>query len=590
MNEVINLSPSFPIYKEYNNLIYDYFHKKLNEKETLEEIMSKIHPKFKTPIKYKKNSIVTKSEDRQIKCYKRPIYYIMNKSWIIKNPFFDERYNKKIPNIRKINNLDNNELTRDNSFDNILRKNSIDIDTTNKQIYYKTPIKDRKKYNKKGIQNFSCVNTNESSPNINKSEHNIYKIKKITEKKINKKKKNHYAKNICEFKALKSNKKRNVQQRDIYNKNLAKSYDNIVFKKKINIIKKKKRAKIIRQKTYDNINNNAEAQKKIKKIKTPKVNMINPIKKYKAKYEINKLILIQKWWKSINQKRIENFNKKFNKYRLNKKEKKYNISSNLNHGTIYFAENQEKVDKIKIENNISIINKIRKIAGTWHITKNRYMKLNSKIILLQREIKEYLYKKNNIVKKPLYKKLFISKTKETKTRVNKNPKYKIEHNFIYEIFPSTIKDNLNLNGSFSNNEINETSKIKNNLSSKNVICKIENINYIKNIVLKPPLIKDLEYISREIQYKKEYITKNIKYKNRRNIIEDCSKSYSTIDNTIIKTKISLNEEQNEINTCLKNKHNNFMQKEHLNKLNEFILYIIQRINKNINQFVFYAIK
>ena len=318
--------------------------------------------------------------------------------------------------------------------------------------------------------------------------------------------------------------------------------------------------------------------------------MINPIKKYKAKYEINKVILIQKWWKSVNQKRIENFNKKFNKYRLNKKGKKSNISNNLNHGKRYFAEKQQKINKINIENNKSIINRIRKISGTWYITKNRYMKLNSKIILLQREIKEYLYKKNNIVKKPLYKNLFISKTKETKTRVNKNSKYKIEHNFKYEIFPSTIKDNLNLNGSFSNNEINETSKIKNNLSSKNVICKIENINYIKNIVLKPPLIKDLEYISREIQYKKEYITKNIKYKNRRNTIEDCSKSYSTIDNTIIKTKISLNEEQNEINTCLKNKHNNFMQKEHLNKLNEFILYIIQRINKNINQFVFYAIK
>ena len=56
--------------------------------------------------------------------------------------------------------------------------------------------------------------------------------------------------------------------------------------------------------------------------------------------------------------------------------------------------------------------------------------------------------------------------------------------------------------------------------------------------------------------KKELMTKNIKNKNS---------SFSTNDNTFFRIK------KNDLS-------------------NEFILYIIQKINKNINQFVFYKIK
>jgi hypothetical protein len=115
MNEEINLRESLPIYREYNNLIYDYFHKKINQKETLDEIISKIHPKFKTPIKCSSKFLTMKNDNKnkKIKYYKKPIYFIMNKSCIIKNCFYDIRNNKKIINLRKINHLDNNELTRD---------------------------------------------------------------------------------------------------------------------------------------------------------------------------------------------------------------------------------------------------------------------------------------------------------------------------------------------------------------------------------------------------------------------------------------------------------------------------------------------
>ena len=587
MNEEISLSTTLPIYKEYNDLIYNYFHKKLNEKETLDEIISKIHPKFKTPIKRSSNFLTIKNDNKKKKCYKRPIYYIMNNSCIIKNSYYNLRNNKKMINIRKINQLDNNELTRDNSFDIILSKNMTDINNmNNKKIYYKTPIKYRKKYKKKEIQNSRRGNKNDSLSKMNRSELNICKIGKNPVIWFNPKKKNYLEENIGDINLIKSNTNINASQRDDNNKNLAKSYDNKLFKKKAKIIKKKKHPKIIRKKTYENINNNPEAQNKIKKMV-----MIYPEKKIKTKYELNKVILIQKWWRSINQKRIENFIEKFNKYRLNKKGKINNININLSKVKRILTENKDKTNNIKIENNNSKDIEIIKNTGLFYITKNRYMKLNSKITFLQSKIKEYLYNKNNLIKKSLYKGLFISKSRVKRTRIIKrNFNYQIEHNCVYNIHPSIIRKNLNLNNSVLDKEMNKILDTKKNHLQKNVICKNENINYIKNIILKPPLIKDFEYISKEVQYKNEYNTKNIENKNNICTKEDFSKSYSTFDNTIIKTKISLIEEQSEINTCLKNNNCNCIQKDYLNKLNEFILYIIQRINKNVNQFVFYVIK
>ena len=94
-------------YKEYNCLISKYFNKKLNDNETLEETMSKISPKFKTPIKYKTKFLTSKDENRKIKCYKRPRYYIIdtfidNEKYLNKN-----EYAKNTINLSKINNINN---------------------------------------------------------------------------------------------------------------------------------------------------------------------------------------------------------------------------------------------------------------------------------------------------------------------------------------------------------------------------------------------------------------------------------------------------------------------------------------------------
>ena len=586
MDNEINLTTSLPIYQEYNNLTYNYLRNKLLAKENLEEILSKIHPKFKTPIKYSSNYIKIENDDRKIKCYKRPIYYAMNESITSQNSYYDKRCNKNKINIRKINNHDNNEITRDNSYDNILTKNSVNMNSNNnRKVYYKTPIKDRKKYMKKGKKNLYRVNKNECDFSVNESESNIKIMKKNMKKSENQSKQNNYNKKITEINYMNNN---NDSAKNIYKKNIAKSYDNTIFKQKIQLVKKKKRTKIVREKTYDNINKiiyHSKTNSKIYKNKSLKVDIPCSNKKYRTisnKYEINKVIFIQNWWKSINQKRIENFIEKFKKYRLIKKGKKYNIDINLNLNKRYLENNKETINFIKKENNLSIFKKLAKITGAFYITKNKYTNPNSSIIFLQRKIKEFLFNKNTILKKPVCTNLFILKLKGNINKLKNKIDYKIERNCIYEIFPSIIKDKQDLKNSGA-------STIKYSLLSINEICKEANINYIKNEILKCPINNKMEYISKEVQYNKEYNTKILKNQNKRNIVDECFKSYSTIDNTEIKTKRSLTEDQSEINTYLKN-NNNIMQKDYLNKLSEFILFLLQKINKNINQFVFYKIK
>ena len=176
-----SLCTYLPRYKEYNCLISKYFNKKLNDNETLEETMSKISPKFKTPIKYKTKFLTSKDENRKIKCYKRPRYYIIdtfidNEKYLNKN-----EYAKNTINLSKINNINNNGITRDNSFDNIFIRKSkyINNNPGNKIIYYKTPIKYRNKNkNKNLIQNINTINTNNSTSSINITEKTDYRIRK----------------------------------------------------------------------------------------------------------------------------------------------------------------------------------------------------------------------------------------------------------------------------------------------------------------------------------------------------------------------------------------------------------------------------
>ena len=47
MNEEINLCTYISIYNEFDSLIKNYFTRKINAKENLDDVMIKIYPKFK---------------------------------------------------------------------------------------------------------------------------------------------------------------------------------------------------------------------------------------------------------------------------------------------------------------------------------------------------------------------------------------------------------------------------------------------------------------------------------------------------------------------------------------------------------------
>ena len=647
-----SLCTYLPKYKEYNCLISKYFNKKLNDNENLEDTMSKISPKFKTPIKYKTKFLTSKDNQQKIKCYKRPRYYIIDKIINNENDFDNNKYEKNTINLSKINNININGITRDNSFDNIfIRKPKyINNNPRNKNIYYKTPIKYRNKNNNKNsIRNLNTINTNNSTSTLNITESSDYRTRKKPEIYINKNKINNDEK-FMSFGNIKNNSKiisndYNSNKEDItknkYKRNITKSYDNIIFKQKIKINKKKKRAKILRKKTYD-LNLTKSSVKTYKKEKN-KVNNIDI--SYNVRYQtfnkmenknnnfniVNKAKIIQKWWKSINQKRIENFNERFKRYKTIKNEKKSNIKVNFNHKKIFLNTQTKKENKIN-KGNTNSINKIGSISGNFFISKNNYFRQNYKLLYLQRKIKEYINQRKNNIKRPLMENLYITKGKP-KMKRQSFYNYKIEHNFIHEIIPNKLCKINTINISFDKEKNNLEEIIYNNLPQKEV-CYMTKINYKKYILLKQPLKNKFRLISKYNSIKNEeeytskpkkricFITKNVfikrdsleqsifkndgfiskedKIKNKNipnifikknigNTIDDCSKSFSTVDNTTLKSKRSHFEEQNETNLFLKN-NNIIMLKEYINKISEFILCLSQKINKNINQFVFYKIK
>ena len=107
-------------------------------------------------------------------------------------------------------------------------------------------------------------------------------------------------------------------------------------------------------------------------------------------------------------------------------------------------------------------------------------------------------------------------------------------------------------------------------------------------------IKHLIYLQKKIlnylrknKNKKEYATKNLSNKICENLSNNKltdTKEFSTIDNISLNTKISKfnNEKLTELNLTIKNNDN-------IN-LNDFVQLTLQKINKNVNQFVFYIIK
>ena len=192
------------------------------------------------------------------------------------------------------------------------------------------------------------------------------------------------------------------------------------------------------------------------------------------KLNLNKIILIQKWWKNILQDKIIKVNNKFNEYKINKiTSKKPKNKINMNSKKTYLNNNKKyytiQVNNNNNQENESIIER-KDIPKIFYITKKYTKNINKKIILLQRYIRnKLLNNKNNKIK-------FYSNEKLGRYRVNniyfgKNENKYILGNFVYHIQKSNeIKNNKDKN----NNEIIYSLPLNKNC----FITKI-NIKYIK---------------------------------------------------------------------------------------------------------------
>ena len=354
MNEEINLCTYISIYTEFNSLIKNYFTRKINAKENLDDVMIKIYPKFKTPIKYRNILLNSRNNNiNNIKYYKRPINKIINKSC-------DNKYKRN--------------------------------------IYCKSPINDRNRYIKK--------------------------------RKINN----------------------------------AKSYDNIIFKKKIGLYKKKKISKIKRDISYD--------------YNKP----VNHIKK-----------------ESINQKRIEYFNQRFKQYRLFKQSKnplmnkKELMTKNIKNINSSFSTNDNTFFRIK-KNDLSnefilyIIQKINKNINQFVFYKIKGEKNINDINIFFSIIKKIINIYNTLLKDDIKKKEYVDILKYINTNLSQNIENYNKNNYI-SFIPKNNENNLINTQLFPNNKdmlnfIIDIIKIEKNFTMKNNtkynIQKIFKNNKLKN--------------------------------------------------------------------------------------------------------------
>ena len=188
-----------------------------------------------------------------------------------------------------------------------------------------------------------------------------------------------------------------------------------------------------------------------------------------------------------------------------------------------------------------------------------------------------MYKEIIIIKKVIIANSDISKTRINKINNKKKFNYKIEFNFMHKIPPTLEKNSLIFNN-LLNIEKEELEIINSNIKPINKICYITKVKYD---LFKLPLIHKVEYISKIKKSKKE------------NILKNCN-NISFNEKNMIKSKIingyNFSEEQNEDFLNIKNNGKKICKKDYNNNWNEFILYLKQKIIKNVEQFIFYLIK
>ena len=110
MIDEINLNTFLPIYNEYNTLTKNYLQEKINANENLEEVMSKIHPRFKTPIKYRTKFLTSNDNYHKIILYRRPKYQIIDNSYNTLNSSYSIDNSKIDANANKIKSRNNKVL------------------------------------------------------------------------------------------------------------------------------------------------------------------------------------------------------------------------------------------------------------------------------------------------------------------------------------------------------------------------------------------------------------------------------------------------------------------------------------------------
>lgn len=542
--------------------------------------------------------------------YNPAIYHdqnAINNNYIVYNSTF---YNQKNLSIEMEKNYSAN--------DSIKKKNDtnkIKNEKTNQRIYYKTPIlknklKHKKKYIRKisddcctsnknniiinmlnnGINKneiyFSSMNTNSQTNSSNNSTQLISdKYEKIYTTKVNRYKdflnaiesRNNfkYLQNstVNNYSTIKNdkNKLKNCNKKALVHKKLssyilknenkreirkyeAKSSDNIIFKQKFKLVKRKKRPKRIRRnRTFDDVFDKPSAtpikkendkggkvefyDKKYKTLNNKDISTNNSIStEFNHQININirnikanlkKITLIQKWWKCILQNKTSN-NSIYNSYNsynsyssnnkiikrrkpidLNKDEKinfyskkRYlskdkNINGSINKNSINENKNIN-IDKDKDKDKDELILK-RTIPKQYYMSKEYYDNKNSKVIFLQKYIKQNLLMKNkvyfcNLIKQVCY---------FDKVRLN-------------------LKNNLKI---FDFNKLRETSVNKLYFAQNESGCKLDNISYHSQ---NSKIIKETE--DKNIKIKNMPLTKNCFISkmiyNKKNLIKLKNKNYT----------------------------------------------------------------
>jgi len=521
--------------------------KKKNEinKAKNEKISQRIYyktPILKNRIKHKKKYIRKKSDD----------YYTSSKNNIVIN-LLNNANNKNEIYYNTLNtntNTNSNTNTSNNSNSTQLISNKYEKIYTTKVSRYKDFLKAvESRNNFKYLQN-STVNNYSTIKNDKNDKNNL---KKCNKKALVHKKLSSYI--------LKNENKREIRKFE------AKSFDNSVFKQKIKLIKKKKRPKRLRRnKTFDEVFDKPSATPiKKENDKGGKIELYD--KKYKTvnnkdisnnsistefnhqininirniKINLKKIILIQKWWKSMLQNKsknstIYNSYNSFNSYssnnkiikgkkpiNLNKNEKinlytkkRYlskdkNISGSINSNSINNSINENK-DINKNKDNL-ILRRI--VPKKYYMSKVYYENKNSKIIFLQKYIKQKLLIKNkvyfcNLIKQACY---------FDKVRLNFKNNFKVFD--INKLSESSVNKLYFVQ--------NESGCNLDNISYRSQNSKIIKENDDKNIKIKNmPLLKNC-FISKMICNKKNLI--KIKTKNYK-IINESQNEYLKVPKKI----------------------------------------------------------